>query len=178
MGIPDWGLRELLDYDQDKGVLTWKTRLNQTAWNSRYGGKPALHSVGSIGYRQGKLRDKSVYAHRIIWEWMTGNRPEVVDHINGDRTDNRWVNLRDVSNGENQRNRMHCTGASGLPRAVKLVRGRYHVSIGSRPPIWVGSFTDLDEAVSARDAAYLEHGFHPNHAALRRGIEIAGGVNG
>jgi hypothetical protein len=45
------------------------------------------------------------YLHRLAWILQTGNTPNgQIDHINGVRDDNRWVNLRDVTNQENAQN--------------------------------------------------------------------------
>jgi hypothetical protein len=93
--------RRLLHYDPDTGVLL---RLISTSRNARAG--DVAGSVGSKGYLAVKLDGRRYQTHRIIWLWMKGEWPKAdIDHINGDRTDNRWCNLREATNSQNQANR-------------------------------------------------------------------------
>jgi hypothetical protein len=58
------------------------------------------------GYVYVYVDGKQYFAHRIIWKLETGREPEgVIDHINGETSDNRIENLRDVTHTENMRNR-------------------------------------------------------------------------
>ena len=96
-------LWQVFDYDPNTGIMT-----------RRNTGK----AVGTQGepYPRIKIRGKSYVAHRLIWRMMTdGLMPEEIDHINGVRTDNRWVNLRAATRGENMRNfRMRSNNTSGF----------------------------------------------------------------
>jgi hypothetical protein len=68
-----------------------------------------MGSARDDGYVYLYVDGKQYAAHRIIWKLHTGEDPiEVIDHINGDKSDNRIVNLRDVSHLENARNRNDC----------------------------------------------------------------------
>jgi len=100
-------LRRLFDYNQYTGSLVWKMREPQDVnasgraaesacktWNKQFCGKEALVTVSTQGYYQGPVFRKLYRKHRIIWKWMTGEDPEMIDHINGNRKDNRWENLR------------------------------------------------------------------------------------
>jgi hypothetical protein len=96
-------LRQHLQYDARTGVLIWtKGRTGTACGGSRAG------SVNSGGYVLVKFGGKSFKAHRIAWFLKTGDwlPPQVqVDHKNGIRTDNRWVNLRLSSQSRNRQNR-------------------------------------------------------------------------
>ncbi|QLB38221.1 HNH nuclease [Sulfitobacter phage phiGT1] len=176
-------LRQLLDYDPDTGVLIWRERTKEdfnpsatrsaahicALWNKRYAGSPALNCSSGGGerggYREGNLVGKPAKAHRVIWKWMSGQDPEQVDHINGHRRDNRWINLRDVPWEENARNHKrradNTTGITGIYRyAHERKHMKWLVKIGGKH---VGIFDCWAQAIKARRAAEQEHNFHPNH---------------
>lgn len=123
-------LRQLLSYDPDTGFLTWRTRdashLQGQAtmdaagrlkkWNTRYAGKRAFSLDKSTGYISGHVLERKWYAHRIAWAIFYGVVPDrEVDHINGDRTDNRLCNLRLAYHHENQHNRKSIALKQGKP---------------------------------------------------------------
>lgn len=86
-------LKELLHYDPLSGLFT---RLHS---GRTYPRRPGRYLILYIDRRQ-------YQSHRVAFLYMTGAWPQqCVDHINGDPSDNRWVNLRDVSIDENNRNR-------------------------------------------------------------------------
>ena len=64
-------------------------------------------TVGAKGYVHLRIGQSFVYAHRLIWEHVNGPIPAglSIDHINGDRADNRIGNLRLVTHQENIRYR-------------------------------------------------------------------------
>ena len=94
---PQEELEKLLEYDPETGGLTWKERpremfleeWHQRKWNTRYAGQPALTSTLKGGYKYGNLFDQKVLAHRVIWKMVTGEDPQDVDHIDGNRWNNR-----------------------------------------------------------------------------------------
>lgn len=89
-------LKELLRYDPETGVFT---RLTRSAHNAGSG------TVSLSGYRVIHVEAVAHYAHRLAFLYMLGEMPKgVVDHLNGDRDDNRWSNLRDVTHHVNQQN--------------------------------------------------------------------------
>jgi hypothetical protein len=93
-------LKQLLVYDSNTGIFTWKTSLN-----------PKI-KIGSVaghkdnkGYIRIKLNGKSYKAHRLAWLYVYGLWPvNIVDHINNIKDDNRILNLREASDSENQYN--------------------------------------------------------------------------
>lgn len=61
-------------------------------------------TLGTMGYRNIKIKNKLYYEHRIIWCMLYGQWPNKIDHINGIRDDNRIQNLRNVTNKQNSQN--------------------------------------------------------------------------
>lgn len=92
-------LREIVSYDPETGVFTWrKTRGRARAGN--VAGTPHNEGYISIVALRGRY-----LAHRLAWFYVHGEWPQDdIDHINGDRSDNRISNLRDVSRSENLQN--------------------------------------------------------------------------
>ena len=94
-------LREILHYDPETGIFTWRVRTSRCVKI----GSECSHR-GSIGYVVIQILSTPYSAHRLAWLHVTGSWPiGVIDHINGVRDDNRFCNLRDVSNTENLQNR-------------------------------------------------------------------------
>lgn len=60
--------------------------------------------VSSNGYLELRFEVTKYYAHRVAWFIMTGEQPNIIDHINGNRSDNSWQNLRNISKKENSLN--------------------------------------------------------------------------
>lgn len=168
-------LRERLDYNPESGALTWKIRnrdsfdkdVSHKIWNSRLAGMPAFTCVNSSGYYQGSINNKLFYAHRVIWKWMTGSDPVQIDHINGDRLDNKWNNLRSVTDAGNKKNQgFRSDNRSGETGVYFLKRtGRWYSRVAKRH---LGYFSSLEEAKVARDAVLLEEGYHPNHGLANK----------
>jgi HNH endonuclease len=99
-------------------------------------------------------------AHRLAWFLMTGNWPaKYIDHINGDRTDNRWSNLREADYTQSACNRGPNVGImSGLKGAYKMTSGHHRnfpwytrIKIGNKQKI-VGYFATAEEAHAAYKA--------------------------
>jgi hypothetical protein len=96
-----------------------------------------------------------------------------LDHINGDRRDNRIANLREVSNAENSRNagrrRDNTSGVVGVSStSSRLNPWRAYIKIGDRVR-HLGRFPSIKTAADARRAAERQHGYHENHGT-RAGI--------
>ena len=168
-------LKECLEYDPSTGKFMWlrrpvehfKDQRSCNKWNTQRCGKTAGGPEGH-GYWRIILDARQHPAHRLAHLYVMGFMPEQVDHINGDRGDNRWCNLRAVTNAENKRN-----------QCVQSRSKSGHIGVYPSPTSgsWVayitfdkkrqhiGTFSSLDEAVTARKAAERSLGFHPNHGA-------------
>lgn len=154
-------LRQLLDYDADTGILTWRPRRHDARWTAKYAGQSA-GAHDRLGYVSIKINDKSYLAHRVAWVIVHGYWPDVVDHINGNPRDNRIINLRDVSHEMNQRNqKRHCSNTSGRT-GVSWNRFRNcwtaQIKIAGQS-IHLGSHQSFEEAVRVREIAEQHYGF-------------------
>jgi len=138
-------LSEELNYDPATGRFTWKKEAGTI----------------SNGYRLLRVNQKNMWAHRVAWLLATGEDPEgmVIDHINGDRLDNRIENLRTATYSQNSANaKRHSRNTSGLKGASKRIKngrwtGRWQASITyQRQQMHLGEFDTKEEA----HAAYLE----------------------
>lgn len=142
----------------------------RTLLRDRWGNEtPIMKKVGTLrddGYLESMIFNKVYKNHRLAIFYMTGEWPDEVDHINGDRADNRIVNLRSVSKQENMKNRgrskNNTSGASGITWFKQTGQWRVRINAnGNR--ISLGLFDTIDEAVAARKGAERLLGYHENH---------------
>lgn len=97
-------IRECLEYNPDTGEFT---RAKRTAQCHQVGDRADLPAFGNLaGYLTIGLQGDKHLAHRVAWAHFYGEWPKQhIDHINGDKSDNRIVNLRDVANITNMQNK-------------------------------------------------------------------------
>lgn len=120
-------LAELLSYNPETGELTWNERDRKwfskdcyhRQWNKMHAGKPAFTSKNSKGYLHGSVHGKTLQAHRVAYAIYHGEWPDHIDHINHNTTDNRIVNIRSVTQAENNRNRRPTISATRFQRFAK-----------------------------------------------------------
>ena len=167
-------LKELIHYDPETGFFTWrerdrrhfKTLRSSSTWNARYAGKPAGSSNGK-GYLKIGVFNGSYKSHRLAFLYIDGEFPPAdTDHINGVRDDNRWVNLRAVTNSENHKNmRRYKANSSGFAGVhwVESSRKWRAIIVVNKKQKHLGCFTDKFDAIDARKDAEREYKFHPNH---------------
>src|ERR1700724_777328 len=94
-------LREILHYDPETGIFTWRVRTSNRANVGATAG-----CICANGYPQTSIDGHRYSMHRLAWLYVTGEWPGAeTDHRNGDKTDNRFCNLRPATKAENGRNR-------------------------------------------------------------------------
>lgn len=168
-------LRKILRYEPETGKLFWlpreiesfpKRRFGMT-WNRRFANAEAFTNISAHGYKQGKIGDYNFKAHRIIWVMQTDSWPaKQIDHINGDRSDNRWVNLREATASQNSCNRFSAANSSSKYLGVSYYEptGKWKALIKSKGKTkFLGYFFSEIEAALAYDAASrIYHGEFAN----------------
>ena len=154
-----WRLQELLRLDEVTGLLFWRERKGQAQWNGRYAGKRALTANDGYGYFCGQVDGRQMKAHRVVFALVHGFLPPEVDHINGDRGDNRPANLRAADRAGNCRNTKVAFGSSQY-RGVQAVGTKWAAKIrDGKAQQHLGRFeTETDAALAYDQAAITLHG--------------------
>lgn len=147
-------LRALLHYDPETGVFTRVKSVRGFRAGIEAG---ALHQAS--GYVYIGVDRHSYRAHRLAWLYMTGEWPaDDLDHINRNRADNRWINLREATRSQNNANaRRRCDNTSGV-KGVSLDRRhntwRAYIVVDGRQR-HLGRFKTVDAAKEAYARAAL-----------------------
>ncbi|MGP2449073.1 HNH endonuclease [Pantoea stewartii subsp. indologenes] len=160
---------ELFDYDADTGEF-----LMRISRGTVKKGNVAGHLM-KCGYVRICINRKFYYAHRLAFLYVHGWMPEVIDHINGNTSDNRITNLREATITQNMWNaRLSITNTSGV-KGCSWHKGRgkwraFCAFKGTRNDI--GYFENLEEAKMAvekfREEMHKEFANHGS-SALRSG---------
>ena len=155
-------LKRLLSYSPTTGIFTWNKKMS----NHVPAGSEAGH-ITKTGHRRLCVNRKIYLVHRLAWLYMTGEwPPDQIDHINHNRNDNRWNNLRCVTQQENQRNaslsKANKSGVTGVYWNKTNKKWEANIKI-SRKKKYLGLFDDKFEAICCRKSAERKYNFHENH---------------
>ena len=149
-------LKELVNYDKDSGIFTWKKKTsNRVKVGSVVGN---LHNCGYIEMRVGGTR---CLAHRLAFLYEHGYMPNLVDHVNGNKQDNRICNLREATYQRNAYNsKIRSDNKSGV-RCVSWNKtsNKWEVRVKLNGKLnHYGNYSDLDVAKKVADKIRnLEH---------------------
>ena len=154
-------LKESFAYNPETGLFT----------RIKKGNKPIGHVSGvvdtSTGYVRLGIGNKVFHAHRLAVLYMTGNYPEKhieVDHINRNRSDNRWENLRITDSTGNNMNLSKRKDNTSGHTGISYINNKFWARIQlRRKTINLGYYATLEEAVEARQFAEKQLGFNENH---------------
>ena len=135
-------LQAHFSYDPETGLITRIT--------GSYAGP--IHRKEPHGYIVVGFRNAQLKGHRVAWKLHTGNEPpKEIDHIDRNRSNNRWSNLRGCTSKENRLNSKYAK-AGKLPPGVTTSKGRFYVQhrYGVK-----GGFGTAEEAHQAYVKAHL-----------------------
>ncbi len=146
-------LRELLHYDPETGIFTWRTDADRSS--NPYLMRQQAGSLRPTGYRAIRIDYEIYQEHRLAWLYVHGRWPEQhIDHINRNKADNRIANLREASIGQNLANMTnHKDNSSGF-KGVS-----FHKRLGWFARICVNRkihFLGYHPSPEAAHAAYVE----------------------
>lgn len=165
-------LMECFNYDPNIGILYWKERplyhfknkRGMNIWNVKFPNKIA-GAVNGGGYKSIKIDFVSYLSHRIIWKMYYGlEPPDIIDHVDGDPSNNKINNLREATLEENSRNKPRLdernksgyTGVYARLTAKGNVVWRALIKVDKKNK-HLGTFKTIEEAVTAREIAAKEH---------------------
>ena len=165
-------VRSILDYDPETGVFTWKTRPasmfrdgrksaehEASIWNAKWAGSTA----GTLqkGYCRISVHARRHSAHRLAWLLVHGEWPDGdVDHIDGNRLNNRIANLRLATRSQNlanaRKSNRNTSGLKGVSWNKKSQRWMAQICADNHR-LYLGLFDTPEEAHAAYLAAAHEH---------------------
>ncbi len=160
-------LRKVLNYNPNTGWFTWTK--HRASKRVRVGSRAG--TLGSGGYRTISVLGKRYREHTLVWFWVNGVMPErEIDHIDQDRGNNSYKNLREATKQDNSRNRAmyssNTTGYNGVQynkrtdKWIALIRTK-------EGTLFHKTFSDIEEAIEAREAKAKDLGFHVNHGRVK-----------
>lgn len=155
-------LQEMFDYNPENGLLFWKIRNSKRVRIGDVAGCRASDGRILVG-----IRGRIYKAHRIAWAITTGEWPkDMIDHVNGDPSDNRLCNLREATKSQNMMNvgkiKSNTSGIKGVGWSKASQKWRAYIRVNKKD-IHLGLFENIEDAKKARiEAAIKYHGefFH------------------
>lgn len=146
-------LKELFHYCPDSGLFT-----RRVSPNNRVKAGDVAGCVSGDGYLRIRIDRKLYLAHRLAWLYQTGDWPKkkTIDHINRVRADNRWLNLREATDSENQANRPaqrnNASGRKGVCWDKRDNNWRVQIVCDGHQ-YYLGQFDNLEEAAAMFEGA-------------------------
>lgn len=144
-------LRDQFVYDPDTGIIRWKAKRRSVKQ-----GEIAGTAIGGGGYIRIMIDRQRVLAHRVAWKLHYGSEPPpILDHIDGDPTNNRVSNLRAATmleNGRNKNGTRSSTGVRGVTFCKQTEKYRAVIRTGGKN-ICLGRYATATEASAAYQAA-------------------------
>jgi hypothetical protein len=172
-------INELFTLDAETGILYYNVRDEKhfkrpawcSSWNKRYANTSAKLCLNrKDGYRTVRIDGINYPQHRVIMKMINGVDPDFVDHINGDRQDNRVCNLRSVAYVDNYKN---------MSKSSRNKSGYIGVNYRKDDNTWEGRvtinykdierkrFKTKEEAIAHVAYLHKKYNFHPNHGRER-----------
>lgn len=161
-------LKRFVHYDENTGVFTRIGFIN--GYGQFVNKTTEFTTVSNEGYIIIRINNVAYKAHRLVHLYVDGvqlTENDYIDHIDGNRSNNRYSNLRIVSRDENLKNkrlyRTNTTGYIGVSKFGKYYRARININ-GKRKSL--GLFDDPYQAYLVRKEYEEIYGYHENHGSI------------
>lgn len=144
-------LKELIEYDPDTGIMKWRKDQGRALKGSEAG------KVDNKGYRSIQINGTGYAAHRLAYLYVTGRWPAgIIDHIDRNKTNNAWSNLRNATRTINNQNCSPTSNNSSGYRGVSFHKAsnKWRAEIGKNAKkIFLGLFMTTHDAAKAYNQA-------------------------
>lgn len=147
-------VKELFKYDPNTGIITNRVYRGSRAVKGAIAG-----TIDTKGYLKIKFDGWTQSAHRIAFFYYYGYLPDQIDHINGNKNDNKIANLRSCTDAENQHNRKttktNTSGYKGVSFCGKMKMWKSYVT-NNKKRYHLGYFTYKQNAALASKIKRVE----------------------
>jgi hypothetical protein len=154
-------LKEVLFYNPQTGQMSWRVP------RGRVRAGDLITCLNSAGYIVVRVDNTLMRAHRVAWAMTYGFWPQEIDHINGNRSDNRIENLRECTRQQNMKNlkkgKYNKSGLKGVSWHAACAKWQAHIKADGKN-FYLGLFETKEEAHDAYiQASNKLHGVFKNH---------------
>ena len=148
-------MNKLLTQEKLKSLLTYVPETGQFFWNESGKGREESLIAGTLlatGYTHIMIEGERYVAHRLAWLYMTGFFPkEELDHIDRNKSNDAWVNLREATRSQNAMNQRTRTDNTSGHKGIcwDKQKNKWKVQISTKGVSRIQKhFVDFDEAVA------------------------------
>lgn len=160
----------MLDQKELKRILKYNQKTGKFIYNINRG---PMKKGDYAGYKNHKgyevicISGKLYMSHRLVYLYMTSKFPkETIDHINHNKIDNRWKNLRNCKIKDNSKNQSlsknNKSGFTGVEWSKRDKNWMVRITIEGKRK-YLGSYLKFSDAVKVRKLANIKHNYHKNH---------------
>jgi hypothetical protein len=144
------GLKKELYYDEMTGTF-YRYSKDRRDTKGTFKSKP-VGTLSKYGYLQIQVNRKQYQAHRLVFLYMTGIIPSYIDHIDNNKLNNSWVNLRECTVSQNAMNKAVSSRSTTGIKGLYINCGGYIAQVGlngkyTSKTFWPSTYGSADKAI-------------------------------
>lgn len=154
-------LKEVLHYDPDTGIITWKINRYKGFKNSALVGTKGevAGCLTKNGYREIRYKNRRYYEHRIAFFFINNYLPDFIDHVDRDKSNNKINNLRECNKSQNEQNKEvrsnNTSGYRGVSYKKRNFKFASRINLNGKE-IFLGYFEKAEDAAKTYDKKATE----------------------